>query len=221
MVSDPAVVNSSVRSRKAISWSEGETKMDHGALRDAQRIASSYANDLAYEYDAWKRDHAVTMDCRDWEERITYFNSILRAVLTFESKRRAEITEGEGPPDQEIESRRALGLRNLLNPCAKVREIIDWFQSQEYGVDGASEFRSLCTGIEMMIRTSELPSNPRPVHIDEHGNIFEITGEPVVVPGLKPDQVQKGIAEAQAGMGRPLRNIVAERQNALRSQTPG
>ena len=54
--------------------------------------------------------------------------------------------------------------------------------------------------------------NPRPIRVDERGRMFEATGEPIIVPGLEPDKVLKGLADASAGRTRPLSEIIAEQE---------
>lgn len=48
------------------------------------------------------------------------------------------------------------------------------------------------------------PGNPRPVDIDDRGNVTDAaTGEPV--PGLDPARVLEGVRQVEAGQVRPLR----------------
>lgn len=54
--------------------------------------------------------------------------------------------------------------------------------------------------------------NPRPVLVGETGVLTEVTGELIVVPGLEPDAVLRGIADATAGRYRPLSEIMTERR---------
>lgn len=56
------------------------------------------------------------------------------------------------------------------------------------------------------------PATTRPVRIDAEGRIVLDDGEQVVIPGLEPDRVSQGLAEAEAGLGRPLREILAGRR---------
>jgi hypothetical protein len=194
--------------------------MPYGALSDAQRTASFYAQSLADDRESWKISHDESMSCRDVEDRLTFFNSLLRDVLKVESRRRAESALG-ARQDEGIELFRTLALRNLSKTCASVKETIDFFRDQGYTLEGASEFQSLRTGIEMLVRMSQLSANPRAVHIDAHGHIFEMTGEPVVIAGLDPGTVHGDLKAARTGMGRPLSEIVAGRQHGIPGQTPG
>jgi hypothetical protein len=49
----------------------------------------------------------------------------------------------------------------------------------------------------------------RPVRIDADGRIFEMSGEPLEIPGLAPEDVLEAIADVAAGRVRPLKEIVA------------
>jgi hypothetical protein len=51
----------------------------------------------------------------------------------------------------------------------------------------------------------------RPVRVDEHGRIFELSGERFVMPGLEPADVLAGLADAQAGRIRSLEAIREDR----------
>ena len=52
----------------------------------------------------------------------------------------------------------------------------------------------------------------RPIHVDEQGRMFEVTGEPIVIEGLEPDKVLEALADEAAGRSRSLREIIAERK---------
>ncbi len=52
----------------------------------------------------------------------------------------------------------------------------------------------------------------RPIHVDEQGRMFEVTGEPIVIEGLEPDKVLQALADEAAGRSRSLRAIIAERK---------
>ena len=52
----------------------------------------------------------------------------------------------------------------------------------------------------------------RPIHVDEQGRMFEVTGEPIVIEGLEPDKILEALADEAAGRSRPLREIIAERK---------
>jgi hypothetical protein len=66
--------------------------------------------------------------------------------------------------------------------------------------------------IKALVRRQTTRPNPRPIRVDEQGRMFEMTGEPIIVPGLEPDKVLKGMADDAAGRARPLSEIIAQRK---------
>lgn len=53
--------------------------------------------------------------------------------------------------------------------------------------------------------------NPRPVHVDQEGRIFEEDGSRFEFPGLEPEKIRASMSDLAEGRGRPLREIIAER----------
>jgi len=195
--------------------------MTRGALDDAQRIASFYAAGFARDREARKSAHNESMVCRDVEDRLTFLNSLLRNVLGVESRMRTESSLDQTLRGEEMEQLSLTNLQNISKDCARVKEIIDWFETQGYKVDGAPEFQSLWTAIGVLVRISQLPANPRPVCVDGHGNIFEITGESVSIPGVTPDMVLEGLEDSAAGKYRPLTDVIADRRNEISGKSLG
>jgi len=60
--------------------------------------------------------------------------------------------------------------------------------------------------------TANSRQDPRPMQVDKNGNLFEITGQRFVMPGLEPEAILRGIADAGAGRIRPLKEIISERE---------
>ncbi len=57
-----------------------------------------------------------------------------------------------------------------------------------------------------------LPS-PRPVRVDEEGRLFEMDGTPIIMPGLEPEHILKGLEDARAGRLRSLEEYIASRKS--------
>lgn len=58
--------------------------------------------------------------------------------------------------------------------------------------------------------TVEIRPNLRPVFVDLDGQLYDSgTGETIVVPGLEPEAVREGLADAAAGRTRSLAEIRA------------
>ncbi len=53
--------------------------------------------------------------------------------------------------------------------------------------------------------------NLRAVRVDDSGRIFEMTGEELVIPGLEPIKVARGLKDEQAMRLRSLKDIIATR----------
>jgi len=212
---------------------EGEV-MAGTALSEAQRAARSYAINLVDDYgDSWKHDHDVTVACRDLEERLTFLTNSLRAVVelrALEIKRGARETRSEVAAEaapspevsgriQEIRKETVDLFRKLLKACAAVDEVILKFEKEDYNVEGSSPFRKTWAAIKAIARMFEMKTGPRPVLVDDEGRIMEMNGEPIVIPGLEPERILRGIDDAAAGRVRPLTEIIAERDDTLRSET--
>jgi len=54
--------------------------------------------------------------------------------------------------------------------------------------------------------------SPRPVRVDEDGRLFEMDGTPIVMPGLEPEHILKGIEDERAGRLRSLEEYIASRK---------
>jgi hypothetical protein len=75
-----------------------------------------------------------------------------------------------------------------------------------YGrVEGAAQLRENIDRARVEIDSS------RPVTIDSAGNVFELTGEPAIMPGMNPEDIAQGLKDALAGRGRSLKEIIAAR----------
>ena len=61
------------------------------------------------------------------------------------------------------------------------------------------------------MRRTAAGSNPRPVRVDEQGRLYELNGEPIVVPGLEPEVVRAGLEDIRMGRVRSLDAIQAGR----------
>ncbi len=58
--------------------------------------------------------------------------------------------------------------------------------------------------------TKKVRSTTRPVHVDDSGNVLEITGQTTSAPGLPPSKVKKGLDDEAEGRVRPLNDIIAD-----------
>lgn len=72
-------------------------------------------------------------------------------------------------------------------------------------IDGADELRRNIAQAHAEIHS------PGPVTIDSAGHVYELTGERAIMPGLGPEQIRRGIEDADAGRTRSLKDIIAGR----------
>ena len=62
-----------------------------------------------------------------------------------------------------------------------------------------------------MAKTSSQLHSPRPITIEPDGTAYEFSGERSVMPGLEPEQIRRGIEDADAGRLHSLKEIIAAR----------
>jgi len=128
--------------------------MAYKALRDAQRMASRYAEDLYDDLESWKKDHGEAMRCRDWEERLALLNDLLGLVLKVRERYDAAVLTKDVEFDADVEEadRRLDGsFEELSVRCQEVASRIARFEIQGFYVDGSVEFRSLRRNIDEIV----------------------------------------------------------------------
>lgn len=171
-------------------------------------MASHYATDLSDDLESWKRDHEQVQECWKLEDKLVLFDALIEAFIRIVSPRFSEVSPGPIRVDAETVS----ALRTVVNSCSKIADIIVWFEQNEYSVEGASAFRGLQATVKMWLRITEAQSNPRPICMDDCGNLTEFTtGEPFLMPGLEPESILRGMADIDAGRVRSLEEILADR----------
>jgi hypothetical protein len=210
--------------------------MISSALKDAQRMTSHSAEDLTEQWESWQRDHDWARACRDVEVRLILVMALIRASLKLEAKWRSSSPHSEPGADPGTEGVIRRAFLRISSSCSQINEVVAWLESHSCAVESAAEFRDLWRRLDEVVRRLEEPAaptvgvfegalttwiasprpNPRPVQVDQHGRILEMTGEPIVAPGLEPEAVLRGFADFEAGRVRPLKEIIARRTNGLR-----
>jgi hypothetical protein len=117
--------------------------MAYHAIRDTQRMASRYAEDLEDELESWKPDHDAAMKCRDVEGHLTVFNGLVRIFL--------EVLDAYGKIDAsevllddfELDHRVERAIEGMLAACERVETAIQFFERESFTVDRAEDFRAL------------------------------------------------------------------------------
>ena len=122
--------------------------MANSALRDAQRMASNYAEDFADQIERWQPDHISALECLDLQDRLFVVNGLLR--LCFALKERFESLPQAEPLDYDPEPERLTEqmFGQLSGICRKIVAWIGEFEKQGYRVEEAEEFRSHRNGVE-------------------------------------------------------------------------
>jgi hypothetical protein len=129
--------------------------MAHAAIRDAQKMASRYGEDLADESESWKTKHDAAMKCRDLEESLAVLNGLLR--LCFDLKSRYDAFEAGEQLDCDpfLDETVDQGFVRLLASCVRVDQRISACERQDFQVDGASEFRRHLDEVGNSVKESE------------------------------------------------------------------
>ena len=156
-------------------------------------------------------------------------NWLYDAIRLIERTWRDEVLEGKTPYDQGEERSIMELYQQWTVPCRRCLDEIDWFKSKGFPVRGERAFRKHGSEVSEILSGDKKPfedaeqstlwaaltantrPNPRMVRVDEHGLIFEMTGQRFVMPGLEPEDVLQGIADAESGRVRPLKDIISAR----------
>jgi hypothetical protein len=154
-------------------------------------------------------------------------NSLYKAVQLVERNWRNEVMQGESLYDPEDEKTIIGYYRQWMEPCERCVQEINDLVARGLSVRGAGEFLNFCAEAKAIMAADNpffdnaenaarwykavTPSGPQPrqVRVDEHGRIFEMSGERFEMPGLSPDDILEAAEDVAAGRVRPLREIVA------------
>jgi hypothetical protein len=167
---------------------------------------------------------------RHLERVLTVGNWLYRSVRRIERHWRANVLEGRILHDPgEDRSIRAL-YSQWFQTSRRCLAEIEEFRGGGFSIRGAKvfekhyaeaadilggrvdPFENEAQALLWAARTANSRQDPRPMQVDENGNLFEITGERFVMSGLEPEAVLRGISDAEAGRVRPLKDIISERQ---------
>jgi hypothetical protein len=97
----------------------------------------------------WKGEYATAMKCRDLEEFIGIGLSLFNSLRERAHAVQDDIVRGAIPYSPEISQAFVDGYKDWLQPCAAVESAIRWFESRNYQVDKAEEFRSAVREISL------------------------------------------------------------------------
>jgi hypothetical protein len=132
--------------------------MAYRALRDVQRMASHYAQDLTADLESWQVDHDAAMRCRDLEDRLAVFNGLVQLFLVLKSRYDSEPIPNEIDFDGRGEAivRQILqAFSHLSAACIGLQPAIKALEAQNYDVEGSREFCNLHDQIQQFLREAK------------------------------------------------------------------
>jgi hypothetical protein len=151
----------------------------------------------------WRRDHTeVARRCWPVEDVIAKANFVFGSLSRISADLKRHSAHDLAA---EVCVRQQHVMRQWLALSVTVLEHVAALEKTDGAVEGAPQFRA-----DMTLARSETKS-AKAVEIDDDGNVYEMTGEPAILPGLTPDQVARGIRDAKAGRTRSLSEIIAAR----------
>jgi hypothetical protein len=132
--------------------------MAYQALKDVQRMASHYAQDLTADLESWKADHDAAMRCRDLEERLAVLNGLLRLFLDL----KARCDSAPIPEELDFDEKGASRERHILqafsyisSACKVLEQAIKGFENQDYEVEGSRDFSELQAEIQRFLQDAK------------------------------------------------------------------
>lgn len=118
-----------------------------GSLRYLQEHLSLYQRQADDE--RWKGDHETAMKCRNLEEFVGIGLSLFKSMKERAHAVQDAIARGELQYSPEISEVFAERYKDWLQPCETVERAIRWFESRNYQVDKADEFRAAVKEISL------------------------------------------------------------------------
>ncbi|HET6878859.1 MAG TPA: hypothetical protein VFI31_01815 [Pirellulales bacterium] len=97
----------------------------------------------------WKSEHETAMRCRDLEEFIGIGLSLFKLMKERSHTVQDAMARGSMACNAEVTQAFLEGYREWLKPCAAVESAIRWFESRNYQVEKAEEFRSAVRDISL------------------------------------------------------------------------
>jgi hypothetical protein len=166
---------------------------------------------------------------RNLEDVLTIGNWLYDGVRLIEQNWRREVLEGETPYDPGEDKTITDFFLLWSQPARRCINEIKAFRSKGVEVRGGSQFEAAHEAVAAILRgnnpffddvekaglwaarTARYRQATRPVNVDEAGRITELSGERFAMPGLAPADVLEAIEGVRAGRTRPLREIIASR----------
>jgi hypothetical protein len=156
-------------------------------VRFAQKQAERFREDVG----DWQSEHEpVVMSIEDVVSAGSYY---LRTII-----RRL-------PGDIEERLGVRYALRKWLETSQQVVAHLEDLEKEGGQIEGAALLRS---NVEMV---HSLLDSARAIHIDEHGQVFELSGERVILAGLTPEDVLESLEDERQGRVYPLAEITSSR----------
>lgn len=156
-------------------------------------------------------------------------NWLYRTVRLIEHNWRTQVMEGKTLYDPNEDNEIMDLYRQWMLPCQRCTNQIDSFISRRFPVQGGDEFkknymeaRNILAGHNPFFDdddnatrwaglTAFLRPQPRTVHVDDDGRIFDASGDELSIPGLEPKRMLQARDEMRTGTRRTLNEIIASR----------
>jgi hypothetical protein len=162
-------------------------------VRLAEKQVTRYREDVG----DWQSEHdALARTCWPIEDLVNKGSHYLQALMRLDEAVRDEQLQSNGNIDALLAVR--FNLREWLQVSEQVLGYVERLEREYDHVEGAVCFRD---DIEMVRQRLE---STRPIHIDELGRVFEVTGELVFLPGLTPDDILESLHDEREGRLVPL-----------------
>jgi len=170
-----------------------------GRIEFAEREFEGYK-----EYvEDWKRKHhELAVHCWAIEDVISKANYVYDCIVRLAADLLTISTSELAP---ELSVRHYHLIREWLDLSMSLEQSALKLEAEYAGVNGADALR------HNIAQARDDIHSPKPVMIDSAGNVYEMTGERAIMPGLDPERVLRSVNDANAGRTHSLKDIIAAR----------
>jgi hypothetical protein len=182
--------------------------------------AQALATEVIVDVETWNPGQGAGVRTRDLEDILKLFRAVLGVVVEATPRVLSAFCRPDGELSPESMKQITISLDRLSRKVHRVEMIIANIEQEEgITIPGSEELHALRLAIASheveavrLCEQASVMAGFRPVVFDEEGRIFELDGTPYLFPGLEPENVRQGLADAAAGRYRPLADILAERR---------
>jgi hypothetical protein len=181
--------------------------MEDVIFANAALLTANFADD--FESSATEeavRKHKELARCWNLEDKVlvlnALFSTLVKLLCVYLSAPRIAPEFSPSEHDRVIDR----DLTKLLTASDRIIRSIGWFENRDHAVNGSRDFLAHFAALNAFNRELQrrldpkaFRPNPRPVIRNESGQLFEVTGEPIEMPGLDPQSVLLGERQIEAG----------------------